>query len=111
MARPGSWARTPRRAAGTWIFDGNTSRATYRAVLDGIEAGDPMVLDAYREPDLFGEFGDPTEATLADDLGIEPYSAQSGEASDVWEDAAREAFWTEVERAARYQLQDQDAGE
>ncbi|MTW08796.1 hypothetical protein GM524_13085, partial [Streptococcus pneumoniae] len=35
-----------KNAAG-WFFDGNTSDETYAAVLAGIEAGDPAVLDTF----------------------------------------------------------------
>jgi hypothetical protein len=97
------------RDAGTWVFDGNTDTATYRHVLAGITDGDPEVLDAYRTPDLSGEFSDgPTPATLAAELGLDP--AGDGDAvvlataCDAWADAARDGFWHEVERIARVQL-------
>jgi len=33
-------------AAASWFFDGNTTDETYRRVLQGIEDGDPEVVDA-----------------------------------------------------------------
>jgi hypothetical protein len=62
-------------AAAQWIFNGNTTDEAYRHVLAGIESGDPEVLDAYRTPDLSGEYaGDYTEDDLASDLELDPGS-------------------------------------
>jgi hypothetical protein len=93
------------RAAASWVFDGNTSRETYARVLAGIDDGDPAVMDAYREPSLSGEFADDySEAGLAWDLGIEPYTEASDAACRAWEEAASAEFWAEIERAARAAL-------
>ncbi len=92
-------------AAASWVFDGSTSRDTYLCVLQGIEAGDPGVMDAYREPSLSGEYADDySESDLARDLGIEPYSELCGECADAWAEAASATFWSEVERIARHHL-------
>ena len=102
------------RAAASWVFDVNTDRETYRAVLAGIEDGDPMVLDAYRTPDLSGEFaGDYSSSDLAGELGLDEdwTSPETLDAAcDAWLDAAGEAFWHEVERVARLQLQVREPG-
>jgi len=87
--------------AGTWIFDGNTSRATYAHILKGIEEGDPMVLDSLTAPSLYGT--EYTEESLAAELGV---TELSDDCRDAYNDAADQAFWNEVERAARYQLGD-----
>ena len=52
--------------AGEWYFDGNTSEATYSAVLKGIEDGDPAVLDTF--PTFsFGEWaGESVKEILGD---------------------------------------------
>jgi len=85
--------------AGTWVFDGNTDRATYAAVLAGIEEGDPLILDAYHVPDLTdADFG---ATDLAAELGVD---VADTETEDAYRMAAEQAFWGEVERAARYQL-------
>ena len=68
------------KTAGTWVFDGNTPQATYAAVLQGIEDGDPMVLDQLPQPDP----GSTEEYALAFARGVED----------------------EVTRAARAQLYD-----
>jgi len=60
------------RNAASWCTDGNTTLETYRAILRGIEDGDPAVLDAYRVPDLSGEYADaPTPSDLAERYGRE----------------------------------------
>jgi hypothetical protein len=97
-------------AAATWVFDGNTAPETYARVLRGIEDGDPEILDAYRMPDLSGEYADdPTPATLAAMLELDPededQAAELEDCCDAYCDGASEAFWAEVERAARYQVQ------
>jgi hypothetical protein len=93
------------KSAASWVFDGNTDTDSYRRVLAGIEDGDPLVMDAYRIPDLSGEFAD--DYTLSDlmrDLGLPLRHTLESDLDDyatAWEDAASEAFWHEVERTAR----------
>lgn len=48
---------TDTSAAG-WVFDGNTSEATYGRVRVGIEDGDPAILDALPAPDLSSQWAD-----------------------------------------------------
>lgn len=47
-------------AAATWIVDGNTEdpAGTLRKLLDGVEEGDPEIMDALPAPRLSGEFAD-----------------------------------------------------
>lgn len=89
------------KSGAQWVFDGNTTTETYRAVLKGIEDGDPEVLDAYNAPSLTGEFPTHRMAGLPHALGVP--SNYNGLASLVteWESAASEAFWNELERLAR----------
>jgi len=98
------------RNAASWCFDGNTTDATYRYVLKGLEDGDPAVLDTYSAPNLSGEWADaPTPQSLAEDYDLDttndPDSTRLDEACSVWEDAASEAFWKELERTARYYVE------
>jgi hypothetical protein len=100
------WAKAQEngKAAASWIFDGNTTQAEYARVLKGIEDGDPEVMDAYREPDLSGEFaGDYSEDQLMADAGWVPHDG-----TDLRDDLAAQynsevsaAFWHEAERLAR----------
>lgn len=97
-------------AAASWVFDGNTTLATYRRTLEGLRDGDPAVYDAFRSPDLSGEWADaPTPATLADDYGIDEARDPDGdlldEVCDVWQAAADAAFWTEIERVCRFHVE------
>ena len=115
IARAEAIGRDAGIAAASWIFDGNTTVATCRHVLAGITDGDPMVLDAYRLPDLSGEFGDPTPGTLAIELDLDEKDDDDADtlaaACSAWEDAAGEAFWAEAERLARLMLgADEDDG-
>lgn len=105
------------KAAASWAFDGNTSRETYEQARKGIDDGDPAVMDAFRVPDLGGEYaGDFTDRDLADELGIDlPDVADDSESAlDAWESMTRisdvylfavsAAYWDEVERVINVQL-------
>lgn len=88
--------------AATWVFDGNTDDATYARVLRGLDEGDPAVYDAYNAPDLSGQWaGGETPASLAHTYGIAEGDERMDDVCSAWEDAAADAFWAEVERAAR----------
>jgi hypothetical protein len=95
-----------RNAAG-WVFDGSTPAETYASVVRMLDDGDPEVYDAYRVPDLSGEFSDDyTSQDLAADLdiswnnGFDPVEFSDYE--QAYLDAASCEFWDEVERIARY---------
>lgn len=91
------------QAAASWVFDGNTPQATYAWALKGIRDGDPEVMDSYAEPTLSGEWADGyTLDDLAADLDVD---AATDEEAAAWEQAASEAFWHELERAAAYQVE------
>lgn len=101
--------RNAGHAAASWCFDGNTTEATYRHFLKGLDDGDPAVLDAFNPPNLSGEWADsPTPRTLADDYNLDEDNDPDGwrldEACTAWEDAASTAFWNELERVARFQV-------
>ena len=87
------------KAAASWMFDGNTPEDTYRAVLRGIEDGDPVILDAYPAPGLSAG-GGYTEADLARDLGLDGEDQLLPDAATAYLDAAAESFWHETERLA-----------
>lgn len=95
-------------ASASWVFDGNTDESTYRAVLAGIEDGDPMVLDSFNWPNLSGEWvGDPTPQSLMSELGADGLTPEEeDDLCRIWEESASDAFIGEVERTARYMLAD-----
>jgi hypothetical protein len=100
-------------AAATWTVDGNTPRETVRALLAGIEDGDPGILDRFEAPNLSGEMADArTPAALARELGLDGDDLE-GEAFDAvceaYEAGVDEAFLPAVEAELRRAL-DEEAG-
>jgi hypothetical protein len=90
------------KAAASWFFDGNTPEATYRTVLKQLDDGDPEIYDSYRVPDLLN--GDYGEDDLARDIRVGRSSRLFGKCATAFEEAQYDAFWAEVERAARAYL-------
>lgn len=107
-AEAASLGRDAGRAAASWVFDANTSEATCRAVLRGIDDGDPAILDAYPAPGLSAS-GGYTEASLARDLGLDDDQLPPA-AATAYLDAAAETFWHQTERIAREHLSGTAAG-
>lgn len=77
-------------ARASWVFDGNTDDATYRAFLTGWDDGDPEILDAYDCVFSIGEWA----GESAMELGIEGYE-------DEFLDGFSMGYWAELERIAR----------
>ena len=97
------------KIAASWVFDGNTTRESYARYLKGIENGDPETMDSLCEPSLSGEYADDYDEQMLAvdlDLGMEDIETLE-ECAEAYNRAAASAFWLEVERMARYQL---DAG-
>ena len=97
-------------AAGTWAFDGNTTHETYAWALTGIRDGDPAVLDAFpAEPGIDSRSpGGYTSRQLCDDIGVDYDRTETADVdvlAAAYEQAARDAFWDEVERVAVYQVE------
>ena len=101
-AQAADLGRDAGKAAASWVFDGNTPEDAYRAVLAGIEDGDPAILDAYPAPGLSA--GGYTEAGLAGDLGLDGEDQLPPDAVTAYLDAAGQAYWHETERLAREHL-------
>ncbi len=92
-------------AAASWYFDGNTDTATYRAVLQGIEDGDPAVLDTFPAAPLSGEWADaPTPASVLAVLGVSEDDDAAPEYLDAYEQGFYTASQDEIERVARLQI-------
>lgn len=94
-------------AAGTWRIDGNTDAATVEALLAGIDAGDPEVMDTMPSP--LASY-DGTIAELVDETEIDYSTMDTDEARDVndldpfcngYEAGFTSAYWAEVERSGR----------
>lgn len=94
------------RAAASWYFDGNTTTETYRHTLEGLEAGDPAVLDTFPCAPLSGEWADePTPATVLEGLGADDDDDERYGLVDAYEQGFARAAYCEIERVARYQLE------
>jgi len=94
-------------AAGTWILDGNSTEEAARALLAGIEDGDPAVLDALPSAPLSGEFAD---GLLPRDVlawyGLTEEDAESDDILSAYEDGYADGVQEEAERSARAMLAD-----
>jgi hypothetical protein len=90
-------------AAGSWLLDGNSSEAEARALLEGIEAGDPATMDALPSAPLSGEWADGlTAAGVLEEAGIEPDSAEhESELVDAFEAGYTQGVADEACRLAR----------
>ncbi len=96
------------KAAASWYFDGNTDRATYARVLQGLDEGDPAILDSLPSSPLSGEWADePTPRSVLDAIGVtEDEDDARDDYLSAYEDAFSQASQDEVERVARLQVSD-----
>lgn len=85
------------QASGSWVIDGDTSEETARRLLEGIEDGDPQIMDIQPAP-LSGEWAGESVSELSDLYGLDLEDEEN--ASD-FEEGYSEGFWEEVERSAR----------
>lgn len=93
-------AEDGRTAAGL-VFDGNTTEDTYRAVLTGLEDGDPAVVDPLPSPTVTaGELAE----WLAERTGLPADTFDGQRVEETYEAAFGEGLAWEVERVARYHL-------
>lgn len=84
-------------------------RESAESVLRQLEDGDPAIYDAFKLPDLSGEWGgDPTPLDLFENcMGYEyfPEIMESQEIMDelcmAWETAVSDAFFSSLEKSAR----------
>ena len=98
------------KAAASWVFDGNTSIEQYKEYLRGVEEGDPEILDKYPAPNpLSGEWaGGLTPESLAYQFVGETYDyVLVDEIASTYEAAFENAYYNELERIARLQVEDE----
>lgn len=89
-------------AAGSWVVDGNTSEESARRLLQGIEDGDPEVMDELPSAPLSGEYAD--GLLPRDVLGWYDLDEEHDAADDVlraFEDGYSRGVVDEVVRSAR----------
>lgn len=95
------------RNAGSWVVDGNTDDESMRSLLQGIEDGDPAVMDELPSAPLSGEWaGDPTPASVFAELDMSGDEDYAGEILTVYEEAFSDAVTDEVVRSCRARLGD-----
>jgi hypothetical protein len=112
--RAAELGRDAGRAAGTWVFDGNSTEETMRALLRMDEEGDPAIWDMLPSAPLSGEWADgPTPASLMQEIGAEDLRDMLGSPDDAlmgeiesqvctaFEDAWHTAMVDEAVRYAR----------
>lgn len=92
-------------AAGSWVIDGNTSEESARALLQGLEDGDPAVYDSLPSAPLSGEWAD---GLLPRDVlgwyGVEEDDNSADEILSAYEQGWEQGVTDEVSRAARAML-------
>jgi len=90
------------KAAGSWVTDGNTTMSEYRAILAGIESGDPEIMDMQPSP-LSGEWAGESIPELI--AGYADMTADEQDAAcDSYEQGFSQGFWDTVEQDCRYQV-------
>jgi hypothetical protein len=89
---------TDGRAAGTWVFDGNTQEAHFKRIQQGVKDGDPMYIDMLPQPSIGGEFaGEQTwDDLVAEELFWEKEAVQYMDTQEL-HDTYCEAFGQGVE--------------
>jgi len=90
-------------AAGSWVIDGNTTEETARAILCGLDEGDPATLDLLPSSPLSGEWaGGITPTSLRAELGAEDVTEEEAETILMhYEDAYGRGVYDEVVHSAR----------
>lgn len=96
------------QAAGSWVIDGNTTAETIRAIAQGLDDGDPAILDALPLAPPFDVFGYALEE-IGQEIGaeIDPEDTAGTDAllsafAEGWNDGAT----AEIERMIAAQLAD-----
>lgn len=90
------------KAAASWYFDGNTNYQEYALVLEGIDIGDPRILDTFPTSPLSGEWADSySPGDLASDLEVSQDSDAWDDYCTAYEDGFSTASYEEIERVAR----------
>jgi hypothetical protein len=92
-------------AAGSWLLDGNSTEDAARRLLQGIEEGDPEVLDELPSSPLSGEWADaPLPRDLLEGVGIEEDADHAEDVLRAYEDAYSRGVTDEACRSARAML-------
>lgn len=97
-------------AAGSWVIDGNTTEETARHLLEGIEDGDPAVLDSLPSSPLSGEWADaPLPRDVLENVGMAEDDPATDDVLTSYEDGFARGVTDEVTRSARAILPELDS--
>ena len=92
------------KSAGSWVTDGNTSVREYRAILAGIESGDPEVMDMEPSP-LSGEWAGESIPEIIEGYADMPDDGVEQDAACTeYEQGFSQGFWETVEHDCRVQV-------
>jgi len=96
------------RAVGNSFFDGNTTEETYRAILKGIEDGDPAIIDQLPYTRIGDEYADePTwDQIVYEELSVDISNTDMDDVDwlEAYESGFRSACEDEITNAARGQV-------
>lgn len=89
-------------SAGSWVVDGNTTKETARRLLQGIEEGDPEVMDTLPSSPLSGEWADGlTPSDLLDSFGLDEEHDAASDVLDAFELGYSRGVEAEVVRSCQ----------
>ncbi|PWU23555.1 MAG: hypothetical protein C5B48_08410 [Candidatus Rokuibacteriota bacterium] len=90
------------RNAGSWFWNGPHTVEQYKRVLQGVDDGDPEIMDVLPSSPLSGEWADePTPNTVWADLGMSGDEDYADDVLFAYEDGFNEASVDEIVRVAR----------
>jgi hypothetical protein len=96
------------KAAGSWLLDGNSTEDAARRLLEGIEEGDPEVLDELPSAPLSGEYADnPLPRDVLDALEVDEDADHAEDVLRAYEDGFSRGVTDEALRSARVMLGEQ----
>lgn len=84
-------------AAGSWVFDGNSTQESIRKVLKGFDEGDPEIMDLQPSP-LSAEWAGESIPELTERYGV---ALEEDEKADQFEQGFADGYWDEVQRSGK----------
>jgi hypothetical protein len=88
------------QAAGSWVFDGNSTQEAICRVLKGFDDGDPEIMDMQPSP-LSGEWAGESIPELSERYGVD---LGDDEKADQFEQGFGDGYWDEVQRSGKAML-------
>jgi hypothetical protein len=104
IARAREAGRERGQAAGSWVFDGDTTQDTIRRILQGWDNGDPEILDMQPAP-LSGEWAGESIPELSAEYEL---NLEDDDIATAFEDGFADGYWDEVQRSGKAMLGEDD---